>query len=459
MGRKPKNKTEQPTQETGTEIGTIVLAVPGAPVQQTVVTSTDNSVDPRAAAFSGPPIQAPKKGEKPDRKKEIEALAQSINKQYKGGAIIRIGSDITNVFMLRRPTGITSLDIAIGGGAPAGGLTQIIGKYSAGKTTLANLIIAEAQRNYGNDFAASANMTEQRYDKHFAKSKCGVRIAFSDEEIAVLRQAQREQGDPGFDFTPEQIAWFKDEIGTFTETLGSTAEQLLEVAVQQIESNLFQVVLIDSFGALLTKAEAEAEDGLEQKHRGGAATVVTQFMHRLHAALNMPDRYGRPNTTTVLGINQYRDNVNAGLYGDPMKQAGGHALAHGQLLNIHIEQGARIRQQVSGKETRIVGKEINWEIKKAKAGAHDGPKGTYKFYFGEHGYGFGIDVYSDLLVAGLQTSVIQQAGAWYSYQGERLGQGEAAVAHSLFSNPDLLQRIRKDIFKTAGLNFIVRENV
>ena len=186
--------------------------------------------------------------------------------------------------------------------------------------------------------------------------------------------------------------------------------------------------------------------------------VITQFMHRLHAALNMPDRYGRPNTTSVIGINQYRDNVNAGLYGNPMKQAGGHALAHGQLLNIHIEQGARIRHAV-GKEQKIVGKEINWEIIKAKAGAHDGPKGSYKFYTGELGIPFGADIYSDLLSAGLQTGIIQSSGSWYSYQGERLGQGESNVAQNLFQNPELLQSIRREIFKTAGLKFIVRENI
>lgn len=422
-------------------------------------TNSETKKDTIAAAFFGPPIEdSLKKGEKFDRGDQIAALMQSLNKQYKGGAIIRQGSDITNVFMLRRPSGITSLDLHIGGGAPAGGLTQIIGKYSAGKSTLANLIIAETQKNYGNDFAGAACMTEQRYDKHYAKWRCGLRIAFSDEEIAVIRQSYRDQGHSNFDFTPEHITWFKDQVGYFTETLGATAEQLLEVAVQQVESNLFQVILIDSFGALLTKAEAEAEEGLDQKHRGGSSMVITQFMHRLHSALNMPDKYGRPNTTTVLGINQARDNMGKDAQWNPLKAAGGNALAHGQLLNIHVEQGARIRQMV-GKENRVVGKEINWEIMKGKAGCHDGPKGTYKFYYGQEGFGFGIDVYSDLLVAGLQTAVIQQAGAWYSYQGEHLGQGEVSVARNLHSNPDLLQKIRRDIFKTAGLNFIVRESV
>lgn len=420
-----------------------------------------NLVNPEtAASLFGPPVDPSKRKRDAapilDRKTEIALLTSSINAAFKGRALVRSGADITNVFILRRPTTISTLDLALGGGIPAGGLTQIIGRFSSGKSYLANKVMAEVQNNYGDEAALSVNMTEMRYDKFFAKWKCGVRIAMSDAEIATLQQINHQNGHPPF--SDQQVAWLKDQAGTFVESVAAVAEQLLEVAVQQVESNLFQVVLIDSFGALLTAAEAEHEDGLEGKHRGGAAMVVTQFMHRLHAALNMPDKYGRPNTTTVIGINQYRDNVTAGPYGNPMKVAGGHALGHGKLVDIHVEQGKKHTIKV-GNEFKIIGKEINWEIMKGKAGCHDGPKGTYNFYFGEQGYGFGVDVYTDLLVAGLTTSVIDQAGAWYSYRGERLGQGKESVALALHQNETMLAAIRKDIFKTAGLNFITKENV
>lgn len=184
--------------------------------------------------------------------------------------------------------------------------------------------------------------------------------------------------------------------------------------------------------------------------------VVTQFMHRLHAALNLPDKYGRPNTTTVIGINQYRDNVNAGLYGNPMKIAGGHALAHGQLVNIHIEQGSKIRVAF-GNENRIVGKEINWEIMKGKAGCHDGMKGTYKLFLGEYGYPFGIDKYSDLLACALNAGVVEQSGAWYGYKGEKIGQGADNACLFLSQHLDIYQDIRKEVLRLSKLNFIVRE--
>jgi recombination protein RecA len=411
-----------------------------------------------ARLFGAPPVEKKgKKKEEPEvsKQEQIDTLLGKINSQYKGRAILRQGSQITNVFLLRRPTGITTLDLKIGGGLPAGGLTQIIGKFSAGKSYLANKVMAKCQENYGENFAAFVAMTEMPYDKGFAKIQCGLRIAYSEEEIALLRDIQLKKGLP--DFNPEQYAWMRDGVGRFVEGKAATAEGLFEVTAQMVEANCFQVVLIDSFGALLTKAEAEAEEGLEQKYRGGASTVVTAFMHRIHAALNLPDAQGKPNTTTIIGINQYRDNVNAGVYGNPMKHAGGNALAHGKLVDIHIEQGAKIRVALSKSENLIVGKEINWEILKGKAGCHDGPRGTYKLYLGEGGYPFGFDFYSDLLSAGLQAEVIQQSGAWYSYQGEYIGQGENAVAQTLYKNPEVTEQIRSEIFKKAGLSFIVRE--
>ncbi len=404
------------------------------------------------------PLIVPKKAEAiPPLESRLEVLTASISKQYQGKAVIRQGRDISNVFILRRPTGIISVDLALGGGFPAGGLSQIIGKDSSGKSYLVMRTIAECQKIYGTDCAIGVCMTEMPWDKAFAKWHCGVRVAFNDLEIARLAKLNEQYGRPIF--TPEHITWLKDQVGYVQEVRAATAEHLLEIAVQMVESNLYQIVMIDSFGALLTMAEAEAEEGIADKHRGGASMAITQFLHRLHAALNMLDKNNRQNTTTVLGINQYRDNVNAGLYGNPMKQAGGWALRHGKLVDLHVEQGKRHRIEKQGADYgRIVGKEINWEIIKGKAGCHDGPKGTYNFYFGTNGYPFGVDVIGDLMATAIERNVVEQNGAWYYFRGQSLGQGQQQATWNLAQNPAWLEEIKKDIYSAAGLTYITKED-
>lgn len=388
------------------------------------------------------------------RSDKLSALMQGISKQYDGKVVIRQGEDISNVFALRRPTGITTLDLKLGGGFPAGGLSQIIGRDSSGKSYLVNCVMRQVQETYGTDAAIGICMTEMPWDKIFAKWWCGVKVAFSDLEIERLMKYNEVWGQEVY---KRDDPFFKEQVGTVHEARAATAEHLLEAACKMVESNLYQVILIDSFGALLTTAEAEADEGIMDKHRGGASMVITQFMHRLHAALNMPDSTGKQNTTTVLGINQYRDNVTAGLYGNPMKQAGGWALRHGKLVDLFLQQGKKHTIQV-GPDKVIVGKEISWELLKGKAGCHDGPKGQYNFYFGEHGHPKGIDLIADLLACALEYGIVDQSGAWYSFRGERIGQGAANATATLSGNPLWVEEIRKDIFKKAQLQFITKED-
>lgn len=385
----------------------------------------------------------------------IELLKARVNKSFEGKGAVVSGDDLSNVFMLRRPTGIIDLDLGIGGGWPAGGLSQIIGEDNAGKSYLANRTMAQAQKIYGDKAALAVFMTEQKYDKAFAKWKCDLAIQMSKLEIQMIEQSRAESGLPPID--QQMRDWLRFQIGYFQEAIFQTAEQLLEVAVQAVEENVFQVILIDSFGALQTAAEAEAEGGLEDKQMAGASGVITKFMHRLHAALNLPDRYGRPNTTTVLGINQYRENMKAsGPYSNPLQISGGRALKHGKLVDVFLQKGSKIKQGKYPNEL-ILGKEISWTVLKGKAGCHDGGKGDYRFYYGEHGYGFGVDVYHNLLMCGVQQGVVQQSGAWYSFQGQAVCQGQDGAAAAFMNNPQLMEAIQKAIFAKAGLNIIYKE--
>lgn len=384
-----------------------------------------------------------------NRQSELDELRASINKAFDGPVLVT-GNELTNVYALRRPFGILQLDIATAGGLPAGGVSQLIGKDSVGKTYLSNRVAGNVQATYGNDAAISLAMTETIYDKAFGKL-CGVRVAYSPGEL------KDEAGKLGRDLTPEELAYLTDQVGYVDFPRAANAEMLLEIVAQQIESNLYQFVLIDSIGALLPEAEAEAEGGITQAHFSGAASIITRFMHRVHRAMVSPDSRGRPNTTTVLAINQYRDKVGGPAWGNPMSIQGGNALKHGKLVDILLTEGKNHFVQLGPNKKLCVGKEIYWEIIKGKAGCHDGPKGLYQFYFGQHGYPFGADLYEDLIVAGLTYGIVEAAGAWYSYDGNRIGQGKENVAVFLHDHPEVMAEIRIKTLEAAHCRFLTKE--
>ena len=411
-----------------------------------------------ATKKAAPKKTAPKKTTKKKKEKELSKsdrlaiLQQDINAKFKGRVAIQTGQEFSNVFILRRPSGITSLDLAIGGGFPAGGMSQIVGADSVGKDYIVNRVIAYLQSTYGEEASVALAMTEMSYDKKYAKL-CGVRVALTPEEIEAWQKALDRP------FTNEEMAWAKDQVGSIYQITASNAEALLEAAAQCIESNLYHVVVINSFGALLTKAEEEAEHGLEDKHYSGAAMPITSFMHRLHAALNLPDYEGKPNKTTVLGINQFRDNVGRDAKYNPLKIAGGWALKHGKLVDIYLAARQRIKPTINNKQV-VVGKEIHWEILKGKAGCHDGPKGMYPFYFGDHGYPFGADVYQDLIVTAVQFGIVQMSGAWLSYEEHGYsikGQGKEKFAHAVAETDGAFDHLRSLCFDAANVNFIVSD--
>lgn len=379
-----------------------------------------------------------------------DAQRQRINANFKA-PVIQSADEFENVFLVRRPTGITSLDLSIAGGLPAGGLTEFIGASSVGKDYLVNRVVANLQTTYGKDAAVCFCMTEMHYDKRYAK-KCGVRVALTKKEILELEQSLERK------FTPDEMLWAQDHIGTIDEVTAGNAEQLLEIAAQVIQTNTYQVVVINSIGALLTKAEETAEGGLEDKHYSGAANTITAFCHRMHMGLNHRDALGQSNLTTVIGINQYRDNVGRDAKYNPMKAAGGNAWKHAQLLSIGLRAGTKLKATVNG-VTENIGKEINWEIRKQKAGGHDGAKGMYPFYFDEHGYHFGAEVHQDLITMAVRFGIVVQAGSWLSYEGDGYSlksQGKEAFAHAIAGTEGAFDHLKAKVFQASGVHFLTK---
>lgn len=390
-----------------------------------------------------------------NRKERIDALVADVCSVMKDPTALQRADDFANTFLVRRPTGIISLDIACGGGLPIGGITRIQGKASSGKNYLVNMIFKTVQDIFKDDAALGACMVETVFDKEYAK-KCGARIAYSDEDIRLLERAREERGLPPL--TPEELAYHRDQIGHFIHSNPKIAESALETAERMIASNSLHAMVVDSFGALLTEKEEE-KDYEEARKVGDVAMLVTRFVTHILPIFNRVDESGRPNCTAVIVLDQHRERIDSGR-GSFDNDGGINALRHGKLLDIQLNSGRSILLNPNGPwdpSNPVVGKEVHWKIVKAKAGAHEGPHGTFNLYFGKHGYGFGADLLVDLVRTGVLYNVIDRAGAWYSYKNIKLGQGETKAGLTLASDKNLYNEVRNEIFRAANVTFLTQE--
>ena len=393
---------------------------------------------------------------------KVDVLLDKINKTFKHARCSR-GKDYSLPwYTLRRPTGLVTLDVACAGGLPAGGIVQIIGKPSVGKTYLLNRILAQVQMYYGDEFAAAVAMTEGRYGKDWAK-ECGVRTSLSAKEIFELEYVEKLHNPDFPGFTPEEVAEFTDQVGAgVTEIIGNTAEDLYDAVLAAHESQLFQVIAIDSLGSMLTKNEDDGD--MADKSYGGASQVNTQFMHKLSAQMCSLSEEGDANPTTIILINQYRMHIpkpgGGGGFGrrrqEPdMKQGGGYAVQHGKMLDIEIETAGQIWSEEINKKTGkkdILGKKMNWEILKQKAGGHEGHRGFYKHLFASKG----ASVCDDLTTAGLMYDLIQMSGAWFNLIGDTgnvvlKGQGREKFVAKLEDYPEFQEYIHDEVMKANGI--------
>lgn len=350
-----------------------------------------------------------------------EAFLANFNKHMRGrGQLTRASEVDTPGLTMRIPTGILGLDVALGGGFPCGGFSQIAGPKNSCKSYLYWQMIRQLQSGitFENTRVLLA-MTEMHADKQQGRL-AGVKVALSDWDIAQMEKARAQNKQPPF--TPGEIADLKTEIGVIDEFHAESGEVLFDGILQAVANNIYHLVVIDSFGSIMTEAEAEAES-LTKKTYGGSAKLNTEFLRKLNALLTMTDEYGRSRTTCVLGINQARANI-----GDPYKEIkfpGGFALEHAQLVNLSVTSGAPTyghRGKEQQKEETIIitredtkkralqtGKEINWKIEKGKMGIHEGAKGLFEYVF-DSGQ---ADFFMDALSTGVDQGVIEQAGSWF----------------------------------------------
>ncbi len=327
----------------------------------------------------------------PDKEKALETAMTQVERQFGKGSIMKLGSQP----VIRVPvisTGALSLDKALGiGGLPRGRVVEIFGPESSGKTTLALHAVAEAQRNDG---IAAFIDAEHALDTVYAK-KLGVNC----DELLVSQP--------------------------------DTGEQALEIADMLVRSGAIDILVIDSVAALVPRAEIEGEMG--DSHMGLQARLMSQAMRKLTGTIGKT-------MTTVIFINQIRMKIGV-VFGNPETTTGGNALKFYSTVRLDIRRIGAIKdgQEVVGNRTRV-------RVVKNKL-APPFMEAEFDIMYGE-----GISRAGDLIDMGVEAEIVDKSGSWYSYNGERIGQGRENVKRFLNENADIYEDIYQKIREAAGLS-------
>ena len=325
-----------------------------------------------------------------NRKKALSSALSQIEKQFGKGSVMRLGDHSASRDIEAISTGSLGLDIALGvGGLPKGRVVEIYGPESSGKTTLTLQVIAECQ-------------------------KLGGTAAFVDAEHAL---------DPTY----------AEKLGVNVEDLlvsqPDTGEQALEITDMLVRSGAVDVVVVDSVAALTPKAEIEGEMG--DSHMGLHARLMSQALRKLTANI-------KRSNTLVIFINQIRMKIGV-MFGNPETTTGGNALKFYASVRLDIRRTGAIKKgdEILGNETRV--KVVKNKVAPPFREAHF-----------EILYGQGISRHGEIIELGVQQNIVEKSGAWYSYNGDRIGQGKENVRQWLIDNPAVAEDIEQKV-RTALL--------
>ncbi len=326
-----------------------------------------------------------------DRTKAIDLALTQIEKQFGKGSIMRLGSKQALVPVDVIPTGALSLDAALGvGGVPRGRVVEVYGPEASGKTTIALHLVAEAQKRGG--MAAFVD-AEHALDAKYA-SRLGV-------DVDNLLVSQPDYG-----------------------------EQALEIAEALVRSNAIDIIVIDSVAALVPRAELEGDMG--DSMPGLQARLMSQALRKLTALVSK-------SKTCLVFINQIREKIGV-MFGNPETTTGGRALKFYSSVRLDVRRIASIKdaEHVIGNRTRV-------KVVKNKL-APPFRDAEFDILYGE-----GISKEGDLIDLGVGLSLIEKSGSWYSFAGERIGQGRENTRQFLLQNPDIYKKIEAELRKTLSL--------
>lgn len=329
--------------------------------------------------------------ENSEKRKALEAAMGQIEKQFGKGSVMKLG-DYQAMNIEAIPTGALSLDVALGiGGLPRGRIIEIFGPESSGKTTLALHAVAEAQ-------------------------KMGGEAAFIDAEHAL---------------DPVYAKHLGVDIDNLIVSQPDTGEQALEIAEALIRSGAIDIIVVDSVAALVPKAEIDGDMG--DSHIGLQARLMSQALRKLAGAINKTK-------AVIIFINQLREKVGI-MFGNPETTPGGRALKFYSSVRLDIRKVENIKQ-----DGEVVGNRARVKVIKNKVAP---PFREAEF---DIVYGKGISKEGNILDLAVNLDIIEKSGSWFSYNGERIGQGRENVKQYLAENPEIAAEVEKKIrdnFNTA----------
>ena len=323
-------------------------------------------------------------GENTEKKKALEMAMSQIEKQFGKGSVMKLG-EFKAMEIEAIPTGALSLDIALGiGGVPRGRIIEVFGPESSGKTTLALHVVAEAQ-------------------------KMGGEAAFIDAEHALDPVYAKKLGV---------------DIDNLIVSQPDTGEQALEITESLVRSGALDVIVVDSVAALVPKAEIDGDMG--DSHMGLQARLMSQALRKLAGAINK-------SKTVLIFINQLREKIGI-MFGNPETTTGGRALKFYASVRMDIRRIENIKQ-----DGEVRGNRVRVKVIKNKV-APPFREAEFDVMYGE-----GISKVGNVLDMAVNLDIIQKAGSWFSYNGERVGQGRENVKKYLKENPDILEEVEKKV--------------
>ncbi len=326
-----------------------------------------------------------------EKMKALDAALAQIEKQFGKGSVMKLGDQGANMNIETVPTGSLSLDVALGlGGIPKGRVVEIYGPESGGKTTVALHMVAEVQKRGG---IAGFIDAEHALDPVYAK-KIGV-------DIDNLYISQPDNG-----------------------------EQALEITETMVRSGAVDIIIVDSVAALVPKAEIEGDMG--DSHVGLQARLMSQALRKLTGIISKSN-------CTVVFINQLREKVGV-MFGNPETTTGGRALKFYSSIRLEVRRGEAIKQngEVVGNRTKIkvVKNKIAPPFKEAE----------FDIMFGQ-----GISREGDILDLAANNNIVNKSGAWYAYNGNKIGQGRENAKQYLREHPDIMDEVEKKVREKYGL--------